>query len=187
MLLHFGAMGPANGLSLAVEGAAELQRRGCNDAVLVLHGRGKMRAQLEDAVKTKSLRNVIFSDPIPEKRGLAELVAAADVTMTIYKDVPYLRSASPNKMFDSFAAGRPVLTNMPGWLSDLVLENHCGFTTDPQSPFAFADAIERMLRERELLPEMGRNARALAQREFSRDLLANRLRQVLEREARRPT
>ena len=33
--------------------------------------------------------------------------------MTIYKNVPILYTCSPNKLFDTFAAGRPAIVNSP--------------------------------------------------------------------------
>jgi glycosyltransferase involved in cell wall biosynthesis len=182
-LLYFGTMGPANGLDFLLDGAAELKRRGEERAVIVLHGDGKMRPLLEARKAADALTNVIFSNPVGDKAEVAEIVAAADVSMTIYKNLPVLHTCSPNKMFDAFAAGRPVLTNMPGWLGDLVGKNDCGVFVEPDQPADFADKVQHLLENRALLPEMGRRARALAEREFSRDVLAGQLEEVLGRAA----
>jgi glycosyltransferase involved in cell wall biosynthesis len=187
-LLYFGTMGPANGLDFVLDGAAELKRRGEQRAVIVLHGDGKTRHHLEARKAAENLDNVIFSDPVGDKSRVAEIVAACDVSMTIYKNLPVLYTCSPNKMFDALAAGRPVLTNMPGWLGDLVRDNGCGVFVEPDRPSDFADQVQRLLENRHTLPEMGRRARALAEREFSRDTLANQVEGVLHRavsEARR--
>jgi glycosyltransferase involved in cell wall biosynthesis len=182
-LLYFGTMGPANGLDFVLDGAAELKRRGEDRAVIVLHGEGKMRPHLQARKVAESLNNVIFSDPVGDKSKVAEIVAASDVTMTIYKNLPVLHTCSPNKMFDSFAAARPVLTNMPGWLGELVERNGSGVFVEPDRPGDFADKVQGLLARRDELPEMGRRARALAEREFSRDRLAGQLEQLLVKAA----
>lgn len=176
---YFGTMGEANGLDFVLDTAAELKKRGEGRAVFVLHGDGMKRRHLEERCDRESLNNVQFSDPIPEKSQVARIAAASDVCMTIYKNIPVLYTCSPNKMFDSFAAGRSVLTNMPGWLSDLVEQNRCGVSVRPDDSKDFADKVQSLIERRLELPEMGRRARQLAEREFSRDLLAAKVLQVL--------
>ena len=78
------------------------------------------------------------------------------------------------------AAGRAILTNMPGWLTDTVERNGCGVGVRPDDPRDFADHVQRLLSDRTAVTEMGRRARALAEREFARDVLARRLLSVLE-------
>ena len=183
-LLYFGTMGPANGLDFVLDAAAELKRRGEGRAVFVLHGDGKMRKHLEDRRAREGLDNVVFSAPLADKNRVAEIVAAADVGMTIYKNLPVLYTCSPNKMFDTMAAGRAVLTNMPGWLSDTVAQNGCGVAVRPDDFRDFADRVQQLLADRTAVAEMGRRARVLAEREFARDVLVARLLSVLEQAAR---
>lgn len=177
-LAYFGTMGPANGLDFVLDAAAELKRRGERNAVFILHGDGKMRPHLEKRKEREDLDNVIFSGP-SDKLAVTRLAAAADVGLTIFKNVPILYTCSPNKMFDTLAAGRPVLTNMPGWLTDTVEKNGCGIGVRPDDPVDFADKVQWLLSNREQLPEMGVKARELAEREFSRDTLARKLEALL--------
>ena len=121
---YFGTMGEANDLTQVIDAAALLRERGEDGVAFVLHGDGKRRADLER--QARGLDNVVFSDPIPDKHAIAEIAAASDACMTIYKDVPILYTCSPNKLFDTFAAGRAAIVNTPGWLSELVEENEAG-------------------------------------------------------------
>jgi len=180
-LAYFGTMGLANGLNFVLDAAAELKRRGIEDIVFILHGDGMERPILEARAQEEQLLNVIFSNPIPEKQKIAELVAAVDVCMTIYKNVPVLRTCSPNKMFDAFAAGKPVLTNMPGWLGDLAEKEGTGILVNPDDPVDFADKVIFMRDHPERLKEFGLRARALAEQVFDRDVLAKQLERVLEK------
>lgn len=181
VMIYFGTMGPANGLSFVVEGAKVLKERGEKDIVIVLHGTGKDRKNLEALVSRYELDNVVFSDPLPDKAEIANLAAMADVCMTIYKNLPVLYTCSPNKMFDSFAAGKPVLTNMPGWLQHLVEDNKCGVFVEPDNAQMFADKAVALKNDPEGLAQMGVNSRKLAESTFSRDKLAKELLDILER------
>ena len=106
-----------NGLQV-VEAAALMD----DDVRFVLHGDGKRRQALEELVRQRGLKNVVFSEPMPDKKSVVRLAAASDACMTIYKDVPVLYTCSPNKLFDTFAAGRAAIVNTPGWLTELVEE-----------------------------------------------------------------
>lgn len=176
--VYFGAMGLANGLEYVVEAARVLARRGNRRIVIVLHGGGGRRARLEKLVRDCGLDNVVFSDPVPDKADVARIAAASDVCMTIYRACRE-QSWSPNKMFDSLAAGKPVVVNVPGWLKETVEGNACGVFVDPAEAESLAEALENLAANPQLCRTMGANARALAERQFDRRKLAGRLEQVL--------
>jgi len=176
--IYFGAMGMANGLEYVIEAARILSERGSRHIVLVLHGAGGRRAQLEELARQYTLTNVVFSDLVPDKEEVARIVAGCDACLTIYRAARE-QTWSPNKMFDALAAGKPVLINVAGWLGQTVDRNGCGWYLDPHQPGALADALERLAADPDLCRRMGRNARALAERQFDRRILARRLEEVL--------
>ncbi|MFQ6034982.1 MAG: glycosyltransferase family 4 protein [Sedimentisphaerales bacterium] len=175
--IYFGAMGLANGLEYVIEAGRILGQRGKNHIVLVLVGGGGKRPELEKMAREYKLTNVIFSNPVP-KVELAPLVAGCDACMVIFRAAKE-NTWSPNKMFDALAAGKPVLINVPGWLGETIEKHKCGKCLDPHRPQALADALEKLTAEPKLCREMGKNARALAEREFDRAKLAGRLESVL--------
>lgn len=177
--IYFGAMGRANGLEYVVEAAQELRRRNRNDIVLVLHGSGGRREALQQMVREARLDNVIFSDKVNDKTQVARIVAGCNAGMTIYAGTDKEQTWSPNKMFDALAAGRPVLINVPGWLGETVEKNRAGRMVDPHRPAALADALCELADNPSLASELGRNARALAESQFSRARLADELERVL--------
>jgi glycosyltransferase involved in cell wall biosynthesis len=176
--IYFGAMGLANGLEYVVEAARILTKRGNNNIVLVLLGSGGKRAELEKLASEYELKNVIFSNPAPNKEQLAQIVAGCDVCLTIYKATKE-HTWSPNKMFDALAAGKPVLINVPGWLGETIEKNNCGRYVNASRPEMLADALEEFAANPELCRQMGKNARDLAEREFDRAKLANIFENVL--------
>jgi glycosyltransferase involved in cell wall biosynthesis len=180
---YFGTMGEANDLTPVIEAAALMQQRGEDGVAFVLHGQGKRRAELEELAHRRGASNVVFSDPIPDKGSVAQLAAASDVCMTIYKDVPILATCSPNKLFDTFAAGRPAIVNTDGWLRELVQDNEAGVFVRPGDAADLADRVTELRDQPELVERYGHNARGLAEREFDRDMLAERVLSVLERAA----
>ena len=177
--IYFGGMGMANNLEYAINAAKLLQDRGRDDIAIVLHGGGGRKAAHQQQVEELGLNNVIFSDPVPDKAVVAQLVAACDICMTIYR-ASKEHTWSPNKMFDGLAAGRPILINVPGWLGETIDNNQCGYSVDSENPEALANALEKLADDDALRETMGRNSRALAEREFSREKLAGKLDNVLQ-------
>jgi glycosyltransferase involved in cell wall biosynthesis len=99
--------------------------------------------------------------------------------------VPILATNSPNKFFDALASGRAVIVNQPGWTRQLVEEHEVGIYIPVGDGRALAEAVVRLADDPGLRLRMSRNARALAEREFARDILAERLITVLEAVAAR--
>lgn len=189
MALYTGAMGRANGLAQLVDAAIALQAAGEDRVAFVCVGDGTERAAQQRRAAARGLRNVHFLDPVP-KRRLAGIIGAADVTLTLFAPYPSLESNSPNKFFDSLAAGRPVILNLPGWLRRLVETEAAGAYVPAGDGEALAATLAALAEEPDVVRHMAANARALAEREFDRDRMADRLAQTLEDAVatfRRPT
>lgn len=182
-LSYFGTMGPANGLKYVIEAATRLKEQKIESIVFVLHGDGKQRPELEQICQERNLTNVVFSNPLPQKSAVAELAAASDVCMTIYDNIPVLYTCSPNKMFDSFAAGRPVLTNMPGWLQSLAEAKETGVYVNPADPMELAKKAIWLSENPDKLKIFATNARKLAESTFSRRKLSLELLSKIEQAA----
>jgi glycosyltransferase involved in cell wall biosynthesis len=172
---YFGTMGEANDLGAAIEAARIL-----DDVEFVLMGDGKRRADLERIAPA----NVTFAGPGTTKEDVARLAARSGACLTLFKDVPVLATNSPNKLFDTFAAGRPAIVNMDGWMRELVERNDAGLYVRAGDARDLADKLAWLRDHPADAERMGRNARALAEREFDRDALAARALDVLAEAAR---
>jgi glycosyltransferase involved in cell wall biosynthesis len=177
--LYAGAMGRANGLDLLVDAAEALRRWGDTRVTIVALGDGVERPRLEERTRELGLDNLLFLPALP-KEELAGVVGAADVTLTVFAPHPILETNSPNKFFDSLAAGKPAVVNLGGWLRRLVEEHDAGIWVPAGNAEALAGALSALAANPTRVEQMGRNARTLAEREFGRDEMADRLAQTLE-------
>jgi glycosyltransferase involved in cell wall biosynthesis len=177
--LYAGAMGPAAGLDQLVDAAEALRRWGDTRVTIVALGDGGERPRLEQRTRELGLDNLRLLPALP-KEELAGVVGAADVTLTVFAPHPILETNSPNKFFDSLAAGKPVVVNLGGWLRGLVEEHDAGVWVPAGNAEALAGALSALAANPTRVEQMGRNARTLAEREFGRDEMANRLAQTLE-------
>lgn len=180
--LYTGAMGAANGMDQLLDAAAALRRAGDSGIALVAIGDGAQRPRLERRVAVERLDNVLLLPPVA-KTDLAGIVGAADVTLTLFAAAPVLQTNSPNKLFDSLAAGRPVIVNLDGWLRRVVEEADAGIYVRAGDGPGLAETLSTLAHDPERIARMGRNARRLAELDFDRDAMADRLAQALEQVA----
>lgn len=175
-----GAHGIANGLDAVLDVAEVLKRKGRTDIKLVFIGDGKLKPALIGRANEENLTNCLFMEPIP-KTQLTAYLRGADVGLMVLANVPaFYYGTSPNKFFDYIAVGLPVINNYPGWLAGLIEENGCGIAVPPEDPEAFATALETLADNRLVAKQMGVCARLLAERDFNRLDLGNRLVGFLE-------
>lgn len=179
--IYTGAHGPANGLDLLIDAAAELQARG-RPIDVVLVGGGVEKARLVARVAAEHIENVRFLDPVP-KSEIPDLLSAADLGLHVLADVELFRSAvSPNKLFDYMAAGLPVVTNCGGEIQRLVEESGCGIGVAPTALAAGLTAMsERSIAERVAAGVRGRD---WIEGHQSRTAMAARLGELLDRVCR---
>jgi hypothetical protein len=143
----------------------------------------KEKERLAAAAVERGLTNCLFFPPVP-KAELGAITASLDCGLMVLKDVPaFYRGTSPNKFFDYIAAGIPVVNNYPGWLAGLITEHRCGIVVPPGNASAFADALQRLAADLAGRRSMGAAARALAEKEFARPILADRFIAALEAHA----
>jgi len=181
-----GAHGLANGLDAVLDVAAALQGQGRSDIQLLFIGDGRCKPALERRVASEGLSNCHFLPPIPKPQLAKILRHSVHAGLMVLNDVPaFYRGTSPNKFFDYLACGLPVVTNYPGWLAELIHEHRLGIPVSPHDPAAFVAALIKLADQPALAASMGSNARTLAESRFSRCVLADQWRQVLETTATR--
>ena len=170
LAVYAGAHGRANGLHHLLEAATLLQAAGERRVRLLLVGEGGEKPALISAAR--QLRNVTFLDPMP-KAELAGLLAGSQLgLLCLAPIVEFAEWTAPNKLMDYLAAGRPVLSNLPGEAARLLEAGGCGETQADAA--ALATALTRMANEPARREIMGRDARRLAERKHDRRLLAAR-------------
>jgi glycosyltransferase involved in cell wall biosynthesis len=181
VLLHFGAMGRANGLDFVIDAAERLKDN--PDIHFVLAGDGNQKKILIQRIEEHRLKNIEVIDSKP-KTELARFVAACDVSMVIFANYPVLENNSANKFFDSLSAGRPVLLNYSGWQRKILEDNNAGFGCDLFDIEKFVEKILYFNSHRKHLQKMRHNARQVAMDKFDRDKLASLALSLLEEQSR---
>lgn len=177
-ITYCGAIGKANHLEFLISAA-----RGSNHQDLPIHfnivGYGSEMKRLQK--ESKLLKNLSWY-PHTSKESVKNLLEKSDAVYVSFKDAEVLGTGSPNKFFDSLAAGKLTIINFPGWIKNLIEKNKCGFHHDPHSPNDFVKKINVFLDSPELLSKYQRNGRKLAELYYDKDIQVTKLLKILNNE-----
>lgn len=179
-VIHFGSMGRANGLQYIIEAARCLKKRGDDSVRFLFLGSGATEPKLKELTEKYGLNNVSFHGK-HNMEVLSEVVNCCDASITSFLNLPILQTNSPNKLFDSLSAGKPIIVNSAGWTKDLVEQQDCGFYVNPETPSDLAAKLEYYKDQNETLERWGRNARKLSEDVYDKDILSAQVADVLER------
>ncbi len=176
---YFGAFGMANHIEYILYVAEE-----CLGAKLPvkfkLVGEGGRKKAIEDLSLSKGLNNIEFL-PHQNREQVLDTMREADACFISFLNIPVLETNSPNKFFESLAAGKLCIVNTKGWLRELVEENQCGFYTNPEDSSEFPNLIQRFINDRELLKTYQNNALELGKSRFSKDQLVKKVCDLVEK------
>jgi len=180
IIAYCGAISYANKVESIVYAAEKLQKAS-SPAILVIAGEGKLKPKLEKLAEDKKLKNVIFLGKI-NKYEVVELYRKAIACLVLFKNLPILSTNSPNKFFDAISSGKPIITNMGGWIGKLVENYKIGFSIENDNHRAIVETVEVLTNmNKNQLEEMGKNARKLAEEKFNREDMVEKLEKIFQK------
>ncbi len=182
LAIYTGNIGAVNHSGYLFAAAEILAARGNEEIMILLIGDGQLRESLARRIAETGLENIRILGLMP-KGELVAWVRAAMVSLVPLKGTPILDTSSPNKLFDSLAAGVPVIQTTGGWIRDFLEEERCGYTVDPERPEELADLLVALAGDEPTRATMGENAARLARSRFDKIILADRMLAGLERVA----
>lgn len=179
-IIHFGTIGLANGLETILETAKICENNCIKDVDFTFLGYGKQEPILKRICEKNNLSNVKFLGNQLLKT-VSEIVNLCDCSIVSFMKLDILKTNSPNKLFDSLSAGKPIIVNSNGWTKDLVENYGCGYYTDPDRPIELYQKIIEMKDNKGMTKQLGKNARKLAESKFDKNKLGAGFVLLLER------
>ncbi|MDD5428465.1 MAG: glycosyltransferase family 4 protein [Candidatus Omnitrophica bacterium] len=183
IVIYVGTIGRANNCSQILDAAAVLKRQGHKNIEIAIIGDGRERLSLEARATGLGLDNVHFPGLMPQE-SVVKWMFKAKCMLLVLKNVPVLDTSSPNKLFDAFAVGLPVIQVTQGWIKDMMKRENCGITVPPDDPEAMAGAITEVIGNTELRNTLKENSRRAAREIFDQGMLADKMRSAIMSVAR---
>lgn len=178
--LYFGNIGQVNHSEFLLDAAKILLEAKRSDIQVLLIGEGQLKDKLKMRAQEEKIQNVIFLDLMP-KTSLIGYVQNALASVVPLKPLPVFDTSSPNKLFESMAAGVPVIQTTQGWIKDFVQEQKVGFTINGNEPRELAEKLIFLKDNPEAANEMANRARQAAIQFFDKDQLAAKMLDILKK------
>lgn len=176
IFLYAGSLGLMDDCGQVVNAMTKLK----NEAIsLVFIGDGAERKALEKQAEKTGNSNIHFMGLLP-KTEVVKWFSLAVASFVTFKNYDVLDTSSPNKMFDSFAAGVPIIQSTKGWIKDLISEEECGINVSSDESTTFDEAVKLLALDFNLQKKMSANASRVGKTRFSRDVLASRYIETLK-------
>lgn len=177
-IIYFGALGRANAIDYIMEAAKILKDK--EDIEFLFIGEGAMLPKILEEKNIHNLSNVKYLGFFTLQET-SDVVNMCNISIVTFGDLPILGTNSPTKLFDSLAAGKPILVNSSGWTKALVEKHNCGLFVDPTSPRDLAMKIEQLKDSPATLKKLGENGRKLAVAKFDKSVLSDEFYQVIDK------
>lgn len=171
-----GAIGQANHLEFLIALAKTLEEEQLPVAIRIM-GDGARKKDIQQLGRPLSTITWVESGG---KNDVYEELSKSHISYISYAPFPVLETGSPNKLFDGLAAGKLILLNFKGWMSDLIREHECGFTYNPEEPEEIIETIRSLILSPTLLQAYQQNARKLAETKFSKRLITQEAINIVE-------
>ncbi len=159
-----GVIGYSQDLDVVIESASFIKEE---DIVFLIVGDGVEKERLQNKVRMKNLKNVIFL-PMQPKDKYVELLAASDACLvTLHESVK--TPVVPSKLLSIMAAARPVIASLPleGDAPKIIEESGCGICVKAGASKELADAVKSIHSNRQLGQQYGERGRRYAEDNFS--------------------
>lgn len=182
LVVFTGTVGKVNGVSYLVRVAAFVKAIDPEIRFVVVGDGADTPNVRSVAIQCGVLDSTFYMFPSQPKRDAAQWVRSADLVMCLFTGPRVIwKDAVQNKFFDAVAAGKPTGSNFEGFQSIVALEHKIGIILDANNYEMAARQLVQTLNNVDWIQEVSSRSKGLAEGEFSRDRLANRLLTVLKK------
>ncbi|MBN9484972.1 MAG: glycosyltransferase [Bacteroidetes bacterium] len=158
-----GRIVPVKNHSMFVAAAKKVLEQTDANVKFIIIGDGDMRTQMEAEFKEAGIDYAYY----PEQKREATAICTSWLTdmdvVLAGLDIVALTShneGTPVSLIEAQAAGRPVVSTNVGGVGDVVIDNQCGYITEPDNAIIFAEALLQLIsnpQQRVLFGTRGQN------------------------------
>lgn len=172
--LLIGRLLKTKGVMEYVEAARMLKQRGVSARIL-------LAGPVEDQGSAigKAELDGFAAEGILEYLGSLDDVRPAIASSHVYV-LPSYHEGTPRTVLEAMAMGRPIVTTDAPGCRETVVDGQNGFIVPVRDARALADAMERFIKNPELIPTMGEAARKVAVDKYSVDLVNRQIIQAID-------
>ena len=162
-----GRFVPIKGYRYFLEAAKEVLGQQ-SDVLFLLVGDGPLEKELKAFAEALGIApRVVFAG---YREDVAEMIALMDIFV-----LPSLNEGMGKVLVEAMAEGKPVVATKVGGVPELVSDNLTGILCPPKDSCAMAEAILKLLRDRELARRMGEEGRRRVYPRFDAKVMVEKI------------
>lgn len=123
------------------------------DVEIVIVGDGPLFNELKGIVEFENIKGVKFTGA---RTDIDKIMPAADIFV-----LPSLSEGRPIVILEALASGKPVIATNVGGIPEII-DDDVGIIVNPEDPVGLAEAINKLLEDKDLREKMGKRARELS-------------------------
>jgi N-acetyl-alpha-D-glucosaminyl L-malate synthase BshA len=120
------------------------------DAEIVIVGDGPLLEELKGIVEFEKMEGITFTGA---RNDIENIMPSADVVV-----VPSVSESFGIVILEAMASGKPVVATKVGGIPEVV-NKKIGILVNPEDPVGLAEAVDKILQDKELKENMGKTAR----------------------------
>lgn len=166
-----GNIGYAQGLNILPEVATILKEKACNVLFKVV-GDGRYKEEFIHEIEKKNVSEMFELIERKPAKDIPEILAESDAAFLSFMDNPLFSKTIPAKLQSYMACGMPIIASATGESKAIIESAACGICCSIGDSKALARGIEELiLKEKEVISEMGHNAREYFEEHFDKQKL----------------
>lgn len=169
LILYVGLLTPRKGVVDLIEASKLLTERGVRHRLALVGGTPDEGLAAEVEVTRAAAGVAELRGRFPSSK-MSAVYAEADVFC-----LPSWWEAMPLSILEAMSCGLPVVASDVGDISRAIDDGTTGYVVPPKSPAELAEALERLLTDRDLRARMGQEGRRRVVETFSREVMARKI------------
>ena len=160
------------GIDILIDAAPLVLEKIPNTRFLLV-GDGPLRAAWEKKAQEEGVKDhFIFTGHVPY-REVPSYIGAMDICVAPHH--ADTNQASPVKLFDYMAAGRPIIASDIEVVREIIADSECAVLTPPNHPEVLAEKIVALIDNETLRHKLGENGRRCAKEKYDRKILTKNI------------
>ena len=178
-IVYLGSIRLVNDIKQLIDAVALL--KGQKEVRLLIYGDGNQREGLIEYCRDNFIDNVLFKEKRIPLSYVPYVLSDSDLNFLNYQKGFGDYGISSGKLFQSLAAGKPLVCNIPIVYDDVITDNQLGVAENLDTPRKYADAILKVYNldsgEYELMCQRVKEAA----KRFDYEVLSNNLIDIIEK------
>ncbi len=179
-VLSVGRLIEKKGFGDLVAACAKLRKMGVPAFECVIVGDGPLEDELGGRIAAEKLDDIVTLAGAKSQREIVELLGGTSVfALACVTERAGGKDNLPTVIMEAMAARVPCLSTRLAGIPEMVIEGETGLLVDEGDVSGLAEALAKLLRDKELRSRMGEAGRMRAREVFAKEITARSLRRAL--------